>query len=212
MRARGHRTFDSAKRGFDILASAIALVLFSPVMAVVALLVLARLGRPVIFVQRRPGRDARIFRLFKFRSMAHQKPDEERTPDADRLTPFGRRLRSTSLDELPTLFNVLKGDMSFVGPRPLLEHYLPKYTERQARRHEVRPGITGLAQVSGRNALDWGERFRLDVKYVDTRGPLLDLRILGATVLTVITREGVAAEGHATVPGFKGTPDADEPQ
>lgn len=212
MRARGHRTFDIAKRGFDILASAVALVLFSPVIGIVALMVLARLGRPVIFVQRRPGRDAKIFRLYKFRSMAHQDPDEDRAPDADRLTPFGRRLRSTSLDELPTLVNVLRGDMSFVGPRPLLEHYLPKYTAKQARRHEVRPGITGLAQVSGRNALEWGERFRLDVKYVDTRGPLLDLRILGATVQTVITREGVAADGHATVPGFKGSPDVDDPE
>lgn len=196
------RPYDIAKRGLDILAAAVGLVLLAPVIAIVAVLVAARLGRPVLFAQQRPGRDGRIFTLYKFRSMRAVDEERGRISDADRLTPFGALLRSTSLDELPSLWNVLRGDMSVVGPRPLLVEYLDRYTPEQARRHEVRPGITGLAQVKGRNAVAWERRFAYDVAYVDRRSIGLDLRILVATVRSVLVRDGISAEGHVTMTKF----------
>lgn len=193
------------KRAFDIAASALALVILSPVLAVLAILIRVKLGTPVIFAQDRPGIDGRIFRLQKFRTMTDGRgADGSLLPDAERLTPFGRLLRSTSLDELPEFWNVLKGDMSLVGPRPLLVEYLERYTPEQARRHEVRPGITGLAQVSGRNELSWDDRFALDVWYVDNRTMWLDLKILARTVLKVLKREGVSQAGQATMLPFEG--------
>jgi lipopolysaccharide/colanic/teichoic acid biosynthesis glycosyltransferase len=194
--------FDRVKRAADIAVSGIALALTAPLQATVALAVRLRLGRPVMFRQVRPGRYGLPFTLVKFRTMTAVDPGSEPLPDADRLTRLGRMLRATSLDELPTLWNVLRGDMSLVGPRPLLAEYLPLYSEEQRRRHEVRPGITGLAQVSGRNALPWPERLALDVAYVDHRSIALDLRILARTVGLVIRREGISAEGQATVEKF----------
>jgi lipopolysaccharide/colanic/teichoic acid biosynthesis glycosyltransferase len=191
----------------------VALVVLSPVIAVVALLVRLDLGAPVFFRQPRPGRGGRIFTLYKFRTMrdapAGTTAVEAVASDAERLTPFGRRLRSTSLDELPQLFNVLIGDMSLVGPRPLLPEYLDRYNEEQARRHEVRPGITGWATVNGRNAVDWDDRFKMDVWYVDHRSPALDVRILLKTVLAVVSRSGVAGPDVETMRPFPG--DADRP-
>lgn len=193
------------KRLLDILISAIALVVLGPAMAVLAFCVAGRLGRPVLFTQDRPGLDGKMFRLYKFRTMTDARGgDGELHSDSERLTPFGRVLRSTSLDELPEFWNVLKGDMSLVGPRPLLVEYLDRYTPDQARRHEVRPGITGLAQVSGRNELSWEERFELDVWYVDNHTLWLDLKILAMTVWKAIRREGVSSPGHATMPEFTG--------
>lgn len=194
--------YDVVKRGLDIVVSAVALVLLSPVIVATAVLVATKLGRPVVFAQERPGKGGRIFTLYKFRSM--RSIDEARgwVTDADRLTPFGVRLRSTSLDELPSLWNVLKGDMSIVGPRPLLVEYLDRYTPEQARRHEVRPGITGLAQVTGRNAISWESKFRQDVRYVDRRSAGLDLRIVLATIGSVLKRDGISAEGHVTMSKF----------
>lgn len=189
----------------DFLAAAGALILLLPVLAVVAALVAVKLGHPVIFRQDRPGRDGNIFRLFKFRTMKDIDVPGGLISDEQRLTPFGLALRSTSLDELPSLVNVVKGDMSIVGPRPLLVRYLERYSVEQSRRHEVRPGITGLAQVNGRNALDWEHKFELDVAYVETRHFLGDLKILRMTVLAVLKRSGVAADGHATAPEFMGT-------
>lgn len=196
------RPYDALKRALDIVASAAALVVLSPVIVATAALVAVKLGRPVLFAQERPGRDGRIFTLYKFRSM--RSVDEARgwVSDADRLTPFGARLRSTSLDELPSLWNVLRGDMSIVGPRPLLVEYLERYTPEQARRHEVRPGITGLAQVTGRNAISWESRFAQDVRYVDRRSVGLDLRIVARTIGSVIKRDGISAEGHVTMTKF----------
>lgn len=196
------RPYDVVKRGLDIVVSAVALVLLSPVIVATAVLVAVKLGRPVVFAQERPGKGGRIFTLYKFRSM--RSVDEARgwVTDADRLTPFGVRLRSTSLDELPSLWNVLKGDMSIVGPRPLLVEYLDRYTPEQARRHEVRPGITGLAQVTGRNAISWESKFRQDVRYVDRRSAGLDLRIVVATIGSVLKRDGISAEGHVTMSKF----------
>ncbi len=196
------RAYDPFKRLLDIVAAGIALVVLSPVMVIVALLVATRLGRPVLFVQPRPGKNGKIFRLRKFRSMRDIDQARGLVSDAERLTTFGRKLRSTSLDELPSLWNVLRGDMSVVGPRPLLVEYLSKYSPEQARRHEVRPGITGLAQVSGRNALSWEEKFALDVEYVDNRSLALDARLVLATVRAVFVREGISAEGHATMQKF----------
>ncbi len=196
--------YEASKRLFDITVSAAGLVLTSPALAVTAVLVRRKLGSPVIFSQRRPGKDGRIFLLRKFRTMAPVDPEAGLVSDEDRLTPLGRVLRQTSLDELPTLWNVLVGDMSLVGPRPLLESYLERYSPQQARRHEVRPGITGLAQVCGRNALEWAEKFRLDVAYVDQRCWRLDARILAKTLVTVLRREGIAQEGCATMPEFQG--------
>lgn len=193
------------KRLLDITLSAAALILLSPLLVLVALLVARNLGRPVLFRQVRPGLHGKPFTILKFRTMRDATDEHgNRLPDSERLTPFGSRLRSSSLDELPELINVLRGDMSLVGPRPLIMAYLDRYSERQARRNEVRPGITGWAQVNGRNAVGWDERFEMDVWYVDNRNLWLDARILWLTVLTVLKRDGVSAEGHATMPEFMG--------
>jgi lipopolysaccharide/colanic/teichoic acid biosynthesis glycosyltransferase len=191
------------KRGLDVTVSAIGLVVSAPVQLVTAGVVLRAHGRPVLFRQPRPGRDGVVFELVKFRTMRH--PDATHVTDADRLTSVGRLLRSTSLDELPTLWNVLKGDMSLVGPRPLLVEYLPRYSTDQARRHEVRPGVTGLAQVSGRNGLSWEDKFALDVEYVDNRSLRLDLVILFRTVRSVVRRQGISGDGEATMSVFMGS-------
>lgn len=193
------------KRMMDILVSMAALILLSPVLLAVALLVRLKLGSPILFRQQRPGLHGKSFDIIKFRTMLDaEAPDGTLLPDAQRLTPFGKALRASSLDELPELLNVLKGDMSLVGPRPLLMQYLPLYSPRQARRHEVRPGITGWAQVNGRNAVDWPERFELDVWYVENRTLLLDLKILLRTVTGVLRREGISQEGHVTMEPFTG--------
>jgi len=200
----------TTKRLFDLVVSAVALVLLSPVLAVLAVLVRWKLGSPVLFTQQRPGLAGAPFRLVKFRTMRDAVDRDGRAlPDEERLTTFGARLRSLSLDELPELWNVLRGDMSLVGPRPLLMQYLGRYTPEQARRHEVRPGLTGWAQVNGRNATSWAERFEMDVWYVDHRSMRLDLQIMWRTVRSVVAKEGVSAEGHATMPEFMGdAPDA----
>lgn len=207
MVSRGRREYDVPKRALDILGASLAYLISIPIQGVVAVLVAMKLGRPVLFRQQRPGRDERPFTLLKFRTM--KKPDEARglVTDAERLTTFGARLRSTSLDELPTLLNVIKGDMSIVGPRPLLMTYLNRYTSQQARRHEVRPGVTGLAQVSGRNAIDWERKLALDVEYVDNRSLLLDASILWRTIAQVVRRDGISAPGHVTTTEFRGSPD-----
>ncbi|MEU5944860.1 sugar transferase [Micromonospora sp. NPDC047465] len=197
---------EGLKRAIDLAAAVVLLVLTAPLVLVVAALVAAGLGRPVLFRQPRAGRHGQVFELVKFRTMLPPDPRRGRVRDGDRLTPLGRFLRSTSLDELPTLWNVLRGDMSLVGPRPLLTQYLSRYSPTQARRHEVRPGITGLAQVRGRNSLGWEEKLDLDVWYVDHRSLRLDLSILAATVRTVLRREGISAAGSATAPEFLGTP------
>lgn len=201
------RLYDRLKRVLDIVGAAIGLVVLSPVIAATAALVAVKLGRPVIFAQPRPGLNGRIFTLYKFRSMCNVDDVKGWVTDEQRLTSFGKALRATSLDELPSLWNVLRGDMSFVGPRPLLVEYLDRYTPQQARRHEVRPGITGLAQANGRNALMWEEKFALDVDYVDSRSFLLDTRIILATVKSVISRDGISHDGEATMRKF-GSPDA----
>ncbi len=194
------------KRILDILISLSALLLLSPFMAATAILVAIMLGRPVLFRQVRPGLHGKPFTLVKFRSMRSATDSAGNAlPDAERLTVFGKRLRATSLDELPGLWNVLKGDMSLVGPRPLITAYLDRYTPEQARRHEVRPGITGWAQVNGRNAVSWDERFAMDIWYVDNHNLWLDTKILWLTALAVIKRDGVSAEGHATMPEFMGS-------
>lgn len=194
------------KRTFDILVALMLVLVLSPVMLAVALLVVLRMGRPVLFRQRRPGWKGRPFELMKFRTMGEGVgPDGNPLPDEVRLTPFGATLRRFSLDELPQLFNVLKGEMSLVGPRPLLMEYLPLYTAEQMRRHEVRPGITGWCQVKGRNALSWEEKFALDVWYVDHRSFWLDLKILAMTVDRVFSGSGVSKEGFATTERFRGT-------
>ncbi|MDP3071632.1 MAG: sugar transferase [Opitutaceae bacterium] len=191
------------KRIFDLAAVVGTAPLWMPLAAIVAVLVRAKLGAPVFFRQRRPGRDAVIFELIKFRTMRDTRDAAGRLlPDAERLTAFGRWLRSTSLDELPELVNVLRGEMSLVGPRPLLVQYLDRYTPRQARRHEVRPGLTGLAQVMGRNALSWEEKFEWDVRYVETRGFWLDAKIILLTFKAVLGRGGVNASGEATMSEF----------
>lgn len=192
-----------AKRIFDLAAVLVAAPFWLPLLLAVAVLVRIKLGAPVFFRQPRPGRGGRIFQMIKFRSMTDERDAAGALlPDAVRLTAFGRWLRATSLDELPELLNVLRGDMSLVGPRPLLVKYLPRYSARQARRHEVRPGITGLAQVMGRNTLTWDEKFEWDVRYVETRSLALDLRILLLTVKAVVFRTGISAAGEATMPEF----------
>ena len=199
------------KRLLDAVVAGAALLLLSPLLALTALAVLVKLGRPVCFVQVRPGLGGRLFRLVKFRTMLDSVDSRGRPlPDSERLTTFGRFLRSTSLDELPELWNVLRGDMSLVGPRPLLVQYLPLYTPFQRRRHEVRPGLTGWAQVNGRNAVDWPERFALDVWYVDHVGFVLDMKILLLTIAHVVSRRGISAEGEATMPYFQGQPGTSE--
>lgn len=191
------------KRGLDIMVSLMGLLVLGPVLLTISLLVFLKLGWPVMFRQERPGLKARPFTLYKFRTMRDARDSAGNLlPDAERLTPFGRFLRSSSLDELPELINVLQGDMSLVGPRPLLMQYLTRYTPRQARRHEVRPGITGWAQINGRNALSWEERFELDVWYVDHCSLALDLRILTGTLQKVLKQEGIHQEGHVTMPEF----------
>lgn len=193
------------KRLFDVIVSIVALALLSPVIFVVGFNVALRLGKPVLFRQKRPGLNGETFEMLKFRSMRDAMDEQGNTlPDCERLTPFGEKLRSSSLDELPGLWNVLKGDMSLVGPRPLLVEYLPLYSKEQARRHDVRPGITGWAQVNGRNAISWEDKFKLDVWYVDNQSFWLDLKILLLTVKKVFFKEGVSAEGEATMHKFTG--------
>lgn len=195
----------SVKRILDIVVAAVALVVLSPVILLVALLVRIKLGSPVMFRQQRPGLRGRPFELVKFRTMRDRtRPDGTPLPDEERMTSFGARLRAYSLDELPEFWNVLRGDMSLVGPRPLLMQYLGRYTPEQARRHDVRPGLTGLAQVSGRNATTWEQRFALDVDYVEQHTLVMDLSILWRTVKAVVTRDGISADGHATMPEFMG--------
>ncbi|MFT6553402.1 MAG: sugar transferase EpsL [Alloalcanivorax venustensis] len=196
---------DLMKRLFDFFGALLALLLLCPVLILLAVMVKLKLGGPVIFQQARPGIDGDAFNILKFRSMTDKRDVAgDLLPDEQRLVPFGRFLRSTSLDELPELFNVLKGDMSLVGPRPLLMEYLPRYSDRQARRHEVRPGITGWAQINGRNALSWEEKFELDVWYVDNQSLWLDIKILFKTVLQVLKRDGISHGEEATMPRFKG--------
>ncbi|HGE6078707.1 TPA: sugar transferase [Vibrio cholerae] len=193
------------KRLFDFFVSLIVLTLFSPIIAIVACKIRKNLGSPVLFRQTRPGLNGQPFEMVKFRTMkdavdANGNP----LPDSERMTPFGDKLRNSSLDELPELWNVLKGEMSLVGPRPLLMQYLPLYSKEQARRHEVRPGVTGWAQINGRNAISWEEKFKLDVWYVDNHSFWLDIKILVLTVKKVFVKEGISAEDHVTMPEFKG--------
>lgn len=194
------------KRTFDLFLALILLAILIVPMGLIGLFVLFSMGRPVIFRQVRPGYRAKPFMMMKFRTMKDARgPDGALLPDELRLTPVGRTLRQWSLDELPQLFNVLQGDLSFVGPRPLLMRYLPLYSEYQARRHEVKPGITGWTQVNGRNALTWEEKFDLDIWYVEHRGFALDMKILFMTAIKIIKREGITAEGSETMPEFRGS-------
>ncbi len=195
------------KRLLDIAGASLGLLLLSPVLAAAAVAVWATMGRPILFRQLRPGLRGKPFIIYKLRTMTDAAAaDGQARPDAERLTGLGRFLRASSIDELPELWNVLRGDMSLVGPRPLLMEYLPLYTPDQARRHEVRPGLTGWAQVMGRNAIGWEEKFRLDTWYVDHQSLKLDLKILGLTVKNVFSRHGISAEGEATMPRFTGSP------
>ena len=202
---RRRRPSLAAKRLLDIVVAALALLLLSPLIAAVALLVRMTLGRPVIFRQERPGLGGRPFTLVKFRTMLETSVDGRLLPDAERLPKVGRWLRATSLDELPELWNVLKGDMSLVGPRPLLMHYLRLYSPEEARRHEVRPGLTGWAQINGRNAISWPEKFAHDLWYIDNWSLALDIRILAASIASVLSGHGVAAAGTATMLEFTGS-------
>ena len=193
------------KRIFDLFLLFISIPIALPFFLLVCLLVRIKLGSPIFFTQQRPGKNQKIFTMYKFRTMTDDKnSDGSLKEDAFRLTRFGRLLRSTSLDELPGLWNVLKGDMSLVGPRPLLVEYLPLYSHEQARRHQVRPGVTGWAQVNGRNAISWEEKFALDVWYVDNHSLWLDIKIIFMTMKKVIIREGISSDSHATMPHFKG--------
>lgn len=190
---------------FDKILAAVLIIIFLPVMAIVAFLIWLWDGRPVIFKQKRPGKNEKIFEIYKFRTMTNERDkDGNLLPDEKRLKGIGKIIRKTSLDELPQLFNVLKGDMSFVGPRPLLVDYLPLYNERQRKRHKVKPGITGWAQVNGRNAISWQEKFELDVWYVEHLSFWLDMKILWMTFIKVLKREGVSQDGHATMEKFRG--------
>ncbi|MEO7364876.1 MAG: sugar transferase [Sphingomicrobium sp.] len=200
-----HRSLKGAKRLLDVVLSALLLVVLMPVLLLVGLLVIMTIGRPVLFTQKRPGLGGRTFKLIKFRSMSDARDAQgELLSDAQRLGTVGRSLRATSLDELPELVNVLRGDMSLVGPRPLLTEYLPLYSENQRRRHDVRPGLTGLAQISGRNALGWEEKFAFDLRYVDDWSMALDLKILAATAWQVVARKGIGHEDQPTAPRFEG--------
>ena len=193
------------KRPQDFLCALVAIIVLSPVMLITAILVRIKLGSPVLFTQDRPGKDGKIFKLYKFRTMLPPKSGViDPAQDAARLTPFGKKLRSTSLDELPELFNILKGDMSVVGPRPLLVQYLSRYNAHQARRHEVRPGFTGLAQVHGRNAISWEDKFDWDVKYVDKVTFLGDWKIIFETIRTVLKKEGISSQNSSTMEEFMG--------
>ncbi|WP_445397452.1 sugar transferase [Zobellella sp. An-6] len=194
------------KRIFDIFLSALCVFFLFPVVVIVAFLIQKKLGSPVFFRQVRPGKDGKPFEMIKFRTMRDAVDEQGNLlPDAERLTPFGQFLRSTSLDELPELWNVLKGDMSLVGPRPLLMEYLPLYSAEQYRRHEARPGVTGWAQINGRNALSWEDKFKLDVWYVDNQSLWLDIKILFLTVKKVLVRDGISAAGEATMAKFTGS-------
>lgn len=194
------------KRLSDIIGALVGLILFAPVFLLLAILIRWQMGAPVFFRQTRPGKDGEPFEMLKFRTMLDATgSDGQPLPDAERLTALGRKLRSSSLDELPELWNVLKGDMSLVGPRPLLTEYLPLYSKEQARRHEVKPGITGWAQINGRNAISWEEKFALDVWYVDNRTLWLDLKIIWLTIRKVLARDGINAQGDATMPKFTGS-------
>jgi lipopolysaccharide/colanic/teichoic acid biosynthesis glycosyltransferase len=193
------------KSVLDRIMAAIALLILSPLILIMAIAIYVRMGKPIIFAQPRPGQNGRIFTFYKFRTMTDERDfDGNLLPDEQRLTAFGQFLRQTSLDELPQLWNVVKGDMSFVGPRPLMVEYLDRYSPEQARRHEVTPGITGWAQINGRNALTWQEKFKLDVWYVDHWNLWLDLKILFLTVWKVLQKEGISQEGHATIEDFLG--------
>lgn len=197
------------KRLIDFFASLCGLLILLPVLLILALLIAIKLGRPVLFIQKRPGLNAKPFNLLKFRSMTSEKDEKgELLPDEQRLTPLGSFIRSASLDELPSLLSVLKGDMSLVGPRPLLMEYLPLYNDRQQRRHEMKPGITGWAQVNGRNALSWEQKFEYDVWYVENQSLLLDIKILFMTLHKVFKRDGINQEGQATMTKFTGTPES----
>lgn len=194
------------KRGLDFILSLIASIILSPVMLMVAVLVRVKLGSPVLFKQQRPGKNEKIFNMYKFRTMTDERDENgELLPDEVRLTKFGKTLRSTSLDELPELFNIVKGDMSIVGPRPLLVRYLPLYNERQKHRHDVRPGFTGLAQVNGRNSISWEEKFEWDVRYVEHITFWGDVKIIFKTVKTVLTHEGISSASSVTMEPFQGT-------
>lgn len=193
------------KRLFDIFSSLLALIILLPILIIVAILIFLNLGSPILFTQERPGLHGKVFKIMKFRTMLERKDKKGNLlPDDERMTQFGSFLRSSSLDELPSLFNVLKGDMSLVGPRPLLVKYLPLYSNEQARRHNVRPGITGWAQVNGRNAINWDEKFALDIWYVDNISFWLDIKILFLTIKKVIIKDGIAADNHVTMPIFRG--------
>lgn len=194
------------KRIFDLILSVMAVLILSPILMITAVLVRVKLGKPVIFSQARPGRNEKIFQLYKFRSMTDQRdPAGELLPDEIRLTRFGKRLRATSLDELPELFNILRGDMSIVGPRPLLTEYLERYNTEQRHRHDVRPGLTGLAQVKGRNALSWEDKFRYDMEYVRKITLVSDIKIIALTVRLILARAGINSENAATMEPFMGT-------
>lgn len=193
------------KRFLDFILSLIAIIILSPIYIIVAILVRIKLGSPVIFTQQRPGKDEKIFKMYKFRTMTDERDEEGNLlPDEVRLTSFGKTLRSTSLDELPELFNILKGDMSIVGPRPLLVQYLPLYSDYQKHRHDVRPGLTGLAQASGRNALSWEDKFKLDVEYTQKYSFLFDVKIIFMTIKSVLQKEGISSGNSVTMEEFKG--------
>lgn len=193
------------KRILDIISSLLAIIILSPLLAVTAVLVKTKLGSPVLFKQERPGKDEKIFTLMKFRTMTDERDENgELLPDEVRLTKFGKFLRSTSIDELPELFNILKGDMSVIGPRPLLVKYLPRYNEHQHRRHEVRPGLSGWAQVNGRNTVSWEDKFDMDVEYVDNYNLVMDIKILFMTVINVLKHDGISSETSATMEEFMG--------
>ncbi|WP_308618102.1 sugar transferase [uncultured Eubacterium sp.] len=199
------------KRILDIISSLLAIIILSPLLAVTAVLVKTKLGSPVLFKQERPGKNEKIFTLMKFRTMTDERDENgELLPDEVRLTKFGKFLRSTSIDELPELFNILKGDMSVIGPRPLLVEYIPRYNEHQHRRHEVRPGLSGWAQVNGRNTVSWEDKFDMDVHYVDNYSFVMDVKILFMTVLNVLKKEGISSETSATMEVFMGTPGREE--
>lgn len=194
------------KRCMDFILSLVAIIILSPVYVVVAILIRTKLGSPILFEQKRPGKDEKIFKMYKFRTMTDERDENGKLlPDKVRLTKFGRFLRSTSLDELPELFNILKGDMSIIGPRPLLVEYLPRYNEEQRRRHEVRPGLSGLAQANGRNAISWEEKFQYDVEYVDHVTFFGDWKIIFKTIWNVLKRDGISSETSATMEKFMGT-------
>src|SRR5450631_137804 len=204
-----HR-YDRTKRAFDLTIAGLFFVLTLPIQAATALAIRIRLGNPVLFRQPRPGLHGELFEIVKFRTMLNVDPELTRVDDTSRMTPLGQWLRATSIDELPTLWNIVRGDMSLVGPRPLLVKYLKRYSPEQARRHEVRPGLTGLAQVSGRNALSWEDKFRLDVTYVDHATLTGDLKILLATLTSVLKRDGITAAGDVTMLEFLGSENADQ--